>query len=125
MLKKASQSMRVFKTAWFAKEAGKARITDAELCSAIEQVMRGQADDLGVGFYKKRLNDNRHRAIILAKAGRYWIYAYMFAKNDRENIAPDELADFKKLAKFYALKTEAEITSELKSNYLLEICHDC
>ena len=125
MLKKASQSTRVFKTAWFAKEAVKARITDAELCSAIEQVMQGQADNLGGGVYKKRLNDNMHRAIILAKAGRYWVYTYMFAKNDRENIAPDELAGFKKLAKFYALKTEAEIASELKSNYLLEICHDC
>ncbi len=118
------QSSRVFKTAWFSKEAGKVRITDAELCSAMEQVMQGQADDLGGGVYKKRLNDNMHRAIILAKAGRYWVYAYLFAKNDRENIAPDELADFKKLAKFYALKTEAEIASELRSNYLLEICHD-
>ena len=125
MLKKVSQTTRVFKTAWFAKEAGKARITDAELCSAIEQIMQGQADDLGGGVYKQRLNDNMHRAIILAKAGWHWVYTYLFAKNDRENIAPDELADFKKLAKFYALKTEAEIASELKSNYLLEICHDC
>ena len=107
MLKKASQSTRVFKTAWFAKEAGKARITDAELCSVLEQIM------------------NMHRATILTKAGRYWVYAYLFANNDRENIAPDELADFKKLAKFYALKTEAEIASELRNNYLLEICHDC
>ena len=120
----ALQSARVFKTAWFAKEAGKAKISDAELCSAIAQVMQGQADDLGGGVYKKRLNDNMRRAIVLARAGRYWVYAYLFAKNDCENIAPDELADFKKLAKFYALKTEAQIASELSNNYLLEICYD-
>ncbi len=46
------QSSRVFKTAWFSKEAEKARITDPELCSAMEQVMQGQADDLGGAFTK-------------------------------------------------------------------------
>ena len=38
---------RVFKTAWFAKEARKARIADSDLCRAINQAMSGQADDLG------------------------------------------------------------------------------
>ena len=64
---------RVFKTAWFAKEARKAKITNEVLCRAISQVMQGQADDLGGGVYKKRLNDNLHRSIILAKAGQHWI----------------------------------------------------
>ena len=92
----------MFKTAWFAKEARKAKITDDGLCRAINQVMQGQADDLGGGVYKKRLNDNMHRSIIVAKAGLHWIYAYLYAKKDRENIAPDELAAFKKLAKNYS-----------------------
>jgi hypothetical protein len=43
-----------------------------------------QADDLGGGVYKKRLNDNMHRSIIIAKAGRHWIYAYLYAKKDHE-----------------------------------------
>jgi len=64
---------RVFKTAWFAKAARKAKIADAELCSAIWQAMRGLADDLGGGVYKKRLDKNRSRSIILAKGGRFWI----------------------------------------------------
>ena len=63
--------------------------------------MQGQADDLGGGVYKKRLNDNMHRSIIVAKAGWHWIYAYLYAKKDRENIAPDELDGFKRLAKDY------------------------
>ena len=61
---------RVFKTAWFTRAARKARIGDGELCVAIQQVMAGQADDLGGGVFKKRLNDNLHRSIIVAKGGR-------------------------------------------------------
>jgi len=33
---------RVFKTAWFAKAARKARIGDTELCEAIAEVMKGR-----------------------------------------------------------------------------------
>ncbi len=82
-----TSSGRVFKTTWFTKAAQKARIGDAELCLAIRQVMLGQADDLGGGVYKKRLNKNMHRSIILAKSGERWIFAYLFAKKDRANIA--------------------------------------
>lgn len=115
---------RVFKTAWFAKEVRKAKITDEELCRAISQVMQGQADDLGGGVYKKRLNDNMHRSIVVAKAGQYWIYAYLYAKKDRENIAPDELAGFKRLAKDYSSASDAKIAALLRDEELLEICHD-
>lgn len=41
------EPMRTFKTAWFSKAARKARIKDGELCEAIQEVMDGQADDLG------------------------------------------------------------------------------
>jgi len=65
---------------------GGSRIRDEELCAALRQVMQGQADDLGGGVFKKRLNDNRHRSIIIAKGGQYWIYTYLFVKKDRRNI---------------------------------------
>ena len=58
---------RTFKTAWFSKAARKALIADKELCAAIAQVRKGQCDDLGGGVFKKRLDKNRHRSIILAK----------------------------------------------------------
>ena len=115
---------RVFKTTWFAKETRKAKITDEELCHAISQVMQGQADDLGGGVFKKRLNDNMHRAIILAQAGRFWIFAYLYAKKDCENIAPDELAGFKKLAKDYSRVSDVMIEALLKDREILEICHE-
>jgi len=106
------------------KAARKARIDDAELCVAIREAMRGQADDLGGGVFKKRLNDNMHRSIILAKGGRYWVYEYLFAKNDRDNIADDELTDFRALAKAYARLTDRQVEQLLQDKDLMEVCHD-
>ena len=117
-------TVRSFKTAWFAKAARKAQIQDAELCTAIQQAMQGQADDLGGGVFKKRLRKNQYRSIIIAKGGRYWVYAYLFAKQDRANIEDDELTAFRALAALYARKTDAEIVRNTKFKELLEICHD-
>lgn len=112
---------RVFKTAWFRKAARKARITDEALRSAIAEVMQGQADDLGGGVFKKRLNDNMHRSIVLAKGGRHWTFAYLFAKKDRANIEADELAAFKKLAHAYSQMTEAQLAASLNEGDLQEL----
>lgn len=84
----------------------------------------GQADDLGGGVFKKRLNKNRHRSIILAKSGRFWVYVYLFAKKDRANIDSGELIDFRDLAELYRRKSEEDIATELRLKKLLEICHD-
>ena len=124
MPKPAQKAGRVFKTAWFSKTAKKANIKDAELCEAIREVIKGQADDLGGGVFKKRLNKNMHRSIILAKGGRFWVYAYLFAKADRDNIDPDELDAFKALANVYANKTDGDIARELANHELWEMCHD-
>lgn len=117
-------SERVFKSAWFSKAAKKAHISDRDLCHAIAQVMRGQADDLGGGVFKKRVNDNMHRSIILARAGQWWIYQYLFAKKDRDNIADDELLAFRKLAGAYAKLTTAALNQLVQDQELMEICHD-
>ena len=112
---------RAFKTAWFSKAARKARIGDPALIAAIREVMQGQADDLGGGVFKKRLNKNMHRSIVLAKGGRHWVFAYLFAKKDRANIDQAELADFKKLAQAYDRMTESEMASALRQGDLLEL----
>ena len=86
--------------------------------------MAGQADDLGGEVFKKRLNDNMHRSIILAKGGRYWVYEYLFAKKDRDNIEDDELTAFRLLAKAYAGVTDAQIAALVSGKDIVEICHD-
>ena len=81
-------------------------------------------DDLGGGVFKKRLNTNLHRSIILAKGGRHWVYAYLFAKKDRANIEKDELLAFRQLAKSYAGLTEVQLSELLINGDFMEICHD-
>ncbi|MFA5242102.1 MAG: type II toxin-antitoxin system RelE/ParE family toxin [Sulfuricella sp.] len=124
MLEKNKNAIRAFKSAWFEKAARKAGISDDELCTAIREAMKGQADDLGGGVLKKRLNDNMHRSVILAKSEQYWVYAYLFAKKDRENIDSAELASFRKLAKAYAVLQADQVAQMLNNQLLLEICHE-
>ena len=52
------------------------------------------------------------------------MYAYLFAKKDRANISPDELAGFKKLAEAYGRMTASEADASDRDGELLEICHD-
>lgn len=124
MVGQARGSERVFKTAWFARAARKAQIVDAELCSAIRQVMLGQADDLGGGVFKKRLGKNLYRSILVAGGGRYWVYEYLFAKKDRANIGDEELAKFRKLAKVYQTLTDQQVDELTQDNFWMEICDD-
>ncbi|HWB33382.1 MAG TPA: type II toxin-antitoxin system RelE/ParE family toxin [Acidobacteriaceae bacterium] len=123
MFAHAEKSQRVFKSAWFSKAARKAHISDNELCEAIKQVALGQADNLGGGVFKKRLKKNQYRSIILARSGRYWIYEYLFSKQDRVNIDDDELAEFRELVKIYGALTAQQIELLLRDNDWMEICH--
>ncbi|MDR2214091.1 MAG: type II toxin-antitoxin system RelE/ParE family toxin [Pseudomonadales bacterium] len=119
----AGKISRVFKTAWFTKAARKASVSDDELCTAIREVMRGQAIDLGGGVFKKRLDKNRRRSIILAKSDRFWVYEYLFAKQDRDNIDDEELTSFRKLAKSYAGLSHWQLDRLLQDGDFVEICH--
>lgn len=89
------------------------------MCEAAAELQAGQGDALGGGVWKKRLDKNRHRAIVLTKADRFWVYVYLFAKNDRENITLKELKTFKKLSGDYQ---SADIERMLKNGDLHEIC---
>jgi hypothetical protein len=116
-------ALRVFKTPWFSKAAKTAGITDRELCEAAAELTKGQGDDLGGNVWKKRLDKNRHRGIVVNKVGERWIFVYLFAKSDRENIEKDELKGFKKLARDYGKLKPEDIDRLVKDGALLEICH--
>ena len=92
-------------------------------CRAIEEVIAGQADDLGGGVFKKRLNKNMDRSIVLAKGGRNWFFVFLFQKADRENIADGELTTFKALATTYQHMREPVLSALLVSKELVEICN--
>jgi hypothetical protein len=113
---------RAFKTEWFAKAARKAKLSDASLCKAIVQAIAGQCDDLGGGVFKKRLNNNQLRSIILARGGNYWVYQFLFAKQDRANIDESELDQFRALAKIYASMSPPQIEAQVSNGLWVEIC---
>jgi len=118
------EPVRIFKSAWFAKAARKARIDDAALYQAVQQALLGQAVDMGGGVFKKRLNQNRHRGIVLAKSGKLWVLEYLFAKQDKANISRDELLAFRKLAALYAGLTSEQVQALLNNGDWMEISND-
>ena len=110
---------RVFKTPYFGRQAKAAGVSDSDLCDATAELQKGQGDPLGGGVWKKRLDKNRHRAIVLTRVGAFWVYVYLFAKKDRENITPKELKGFKKLSGDYQ---SADVEQMLRNGDLHEIC---
>jgi len=119
-----TEPIRIFKSAWFIKAARKARIDDTALYQAVQQAMLGQAVDMGGGVFKKRLNQNRHRGIVLAKSGTRWVLEYLFAKQDKANISRDELLAFRKLAALYANLTDEQVQALLNNGDWMEISDD-
>ncbi|QJI31419.1 type II toxin-antitoxin system RelE/ParE family toxin [Pseudomonas sp. ADAK18] len=117
-------TFRLFKTRYFAASASKAWICDSELKAAFGEMLNGQADNLGGGVWKKRLNENRHRSIILAKGRHYWVYQFLFAKQDQSNISQKELAGFRTLAKAYEGLNDVQIQQLLDLREFVEIHHD-
>lgn len=75
-------------------------------------------------MFKKRLDKNRQRAIVLLKYGQTLIYEYLYAKKDRANIDADELSEFRRLAKSYAKATDRQIEEMIADRHLVEICHE-
>ena len=117
------KALRVFKTAWFAKKAKSAGTSDAELSKAARELNDGQGDDLGGNVWKKRLDKNTKRGIVVNKVGDFWVCVYVFAKSDRENIDDRELRGFKKLARDYGAAKPADIDWMLEAKELVEICN--
>ncbi|MGW8463397.1 type II toxin-antitoxin system RelE/ParE family toxin [Pseudomonas sp. CLCA07] len=117
-------SPRLFKAKRFAMQAEKAWIGDEELREAFTEMLNGQAENLGGGVWKKRLNANRHRSIVLARGANYCVYQFLYAKKDQSNITPRQLADLRELSKVYAGLTEMELQRLLDMKEFVEIPHE-
>ena len=115
---------RAFKTKFFAKQVRKAGIADTELCRVIADLAHGKGADLGGGVFKKRLQKNDFRSIVLAKSDHYWVFAFLFAKKDADNITAAALDGFRKLADGYAVLTASQLANLLKDGDLKEIYNE-
>jgi len=52
----------------------------------------------------------------------WWVYEYLFAKQDRAKIDDDELKALRTLAKAYAELTEGQVASLIADKDWIEIC---
>ncbi|MDN8003794.1 type II toxin-antitoxin system RelE/ParE family toxin [Burkholderia multivorans] len=114
---------RVFKTKWFHKAARKAGIVGAELCRAVRELARGQGVDLGGNVWKKRLDGNRRRAIVLGRIEQAWVFVFLSAKCDRDDIDERELRVFRQLAVDFGHRTDGDLATLIALDEFVEICN--
>lgn len=120
--------MRLFKNRSTARFVLRAGVTDASLREAIERAERGLIDaDLGGGLIKQRVarrgqgRSGGYRMIVVYRTRERAFFIYGFAKNERENIEPEELDDLKVIAGKLLTANDVELARMLAANELQEI----
>ena len=123
--------MRIFKTKWTARFARRERISNASLREAIERAERGIIDaDLGGGLIKQRVGrkgqgrSGGFRMLLAYRIADRAVFLFGFAKNERENISPDELAVLKQVAAMWLGAEEARIALGLAEGEIQEVDDD-
>ena len=122
---------QVFKTRYFSRWMRKTELKDNTLCAAVSEMMQGLIDaDLGGGVVKKRVGlagrgkRGGVRTLVATNRGNRWFFVYGFEKNDRANIADDELEALKGIAAELLTITGQQINEAVADGSLQEICHD-
>jgi hypothetical protein len=123
--------MRVLKTHTFARFARQESMPDGALANAIRQAERGLvAAQLGGGLIKLRIarsgsgKSGGYRTIIAYSAGRRAVFLFGFAKNQRDNLTPIQLADLKMVGRDLLALTEHQINEAVVSGQLQEVRYD-
>lgn len=123
--------MRIFKNAWFEKFVRKEGLADSVLCEAVSRAESGLIDaDLGGSVIKQRVarpgagKSGGYRTIVFFQSGERAVFAFGFAKSDRANLSPEELAFFRKAAKLVLQFSNEQMNAEVQAGRLMEVnCH--
>jgi hypothetical protein len=123
--------VRIFKTKWMVRYARREMIADSSLREAIERAGRGSIDaDLGGGVIKQRVarsgqgRSGGYRMLIAHKASTRAVFLYAFAKNERENIDPDELLTLREIGAGWLSADAQRIAHALGQGILQEVTND-
>jgi hypothetical protein len=107
------------------------RITDKSLCEAIGRAERALIDaDLGGGLIKQRVprsgqgRSGGYRTIIAYRTKERAFFLYGFAKNERDNIDPDQLLSLREIAAVWLAADAAKLKRALDEGVLQEVQHD-
>ena len=120
----------IFKTKWLARFARRERITDGSLLEAIDRAERGIVDaDLGGGLIKQRVaregqgRSGGYRMLVAYRVQGRAVFLYGFAKNEQENIGPDELASLREIAAAWLEADAARIARAMVEKERQEVGH--
>jgi hypothetical protein len=120
--------MRIFKSKWFAKFAGKNGLSDGNLKMAVAEIEAGNfSADLGGCVYKQRVarqgqgKSGGYRTIVLLKHGERALFVYGFAKSRLDNIGDDDEKYYKGFARRFIAFSEAEIEAAVNAGEFIEI----
>ncbi|MDR3763495.1 MAG: type II toxin-antitoxin system RelE/ParE family toxin [Acidobacteriota bacterium] len=123
--------MRIFKNRWFARYARREHIPDESLREAVARAERGLIDaDLGGGLIKQRVarkgqgRSGGYRMLLAYRTRERSVFFYAFAKNERDNIEPDELQSAREIAAHWLAADAKEITKAITEGKLEEVHHD-
>ena len=122
---------RVFKTRHFSRWMRKTELTDSALLNAVEEMVKGLIDaDLGGGVVKKRIGlagrgkRGGARTLVATNKGNRGFFVFGFEKNERANIADDELEALRDIAEQLLARTGRQLDEAVEAGALQEICHD-
>ena len=122
--------MRVFVTKRFGRFQRKEKISDVVLNEAIARAERGQIDaTLGRHLIKQRIGrtgqgrSGGYRTVVAYRMGDRAVFLFGFAKNERDNIAPDELEDLRLVAQGWLEAPTGKIEASLKDGAIEELKH--
>ena len=120
--------MQILKTKWLARFSRHKQIKDANLREAIERAEGGLIDaDLGGGLIKQRVarqgqgRSGGYRMVVAYRAKSRAVFLYAFAKNERENIDQDELAELRKVGSNWLNAPPQKIAKAIEEGVLQEV----
>ena len=119
--------MQTFKTKAFARFADREGLSDAALSEAIRRAEKGLVDaDLGGGVIKQRVarkgrRSGGFRTIVLFRRGELAFFVYGFAKSNRGNLRPNELATYRLLADEYLALDRAGLAAAKSVGAIIEV----
>lgn len=123
--------MRVFKTKEFKRFARKEKISDEDLCASIARAERGLVDaNLGHGLIKQRIprkgrgRSGGFRTVIAYRQGDRSYFVYGFAKNEKDNIADDDLRDIVIYSAALMAMSAKLLAAALKAKKIDEVVYD-
>ena len=123
--------MQIFKTKAFARFANREGLNDAALREAVRRAENGLIDaDLGGCVIKQRIarqgggRSGGYRMIVLFRSGELAFFVYGFAKSDRENLRPDELAAFRLLADEYLGLDKSGLAAAQSVGAIIEVTNN-